>query len=266
MLGYRAYMWLRRLAEQHDMLYVAYIHALAPFRPRLRRRLVTKNSDLVLEGFPRSANTYFFWYFDTAQRREWKVAHHLHSPYQIRAAVKHRIPCVFLIRNPLDCVASAVLRDARLSVGAALRSYLTLYSTAVEHANHLLLVPQKMAIKNPHEVIGAINARYGCAFDILPKERLGEVYERINARHLSDWKLSEPDPARLALPSAQKEAAKEPIAEQIRTQQASLLKQCQEKFELLEALAWQAQPNWKLSEEGQPASAATSAPAASGFG
>jgi hypothetical protein len=236
--GYRAYARFRLFVEQHDVPYRLLVHSLARWRPKQKRNLATKDTEIVLEGFPRSANTYMYWFFVTAQQREVKVGHHLHSSYQIRTAVRYGIPCVFLIRDPLDCVASAILRDARMDAGTLLRAYRTLYSAAVHYADDMLIVPQKAAVEDPNLVIKAINERFGRAFDTLPQERLNEVYERINARHLSDWKLSEPDPTRLALPSAQKEAAKEPIAEAIRKQHAALLEECQTRFESLRRLAW----------------------------
>src|SRR2546428_11249384 len=55
-------------------------------------RVVTRDSELVIEGFPRSSNTFSIVAFETAQARPVKVKHHLHTAAQIIQAVRWGIP------------------------------------------------------------------------------------------------------------------------------------------------------------------------------
>jgi hypothetical protein len=236
-LGYRAYARLRHLFEQVGPLYRLLEGASSMARPGRNRKIAGPQTDIVIEGFPRSANTFFYWYFDTAQAVPVNVAHHLHSPYQLRTAARYRLPCVFLTRNPLDCAASAILRDPRLSASDLLQAYQALYSTAAKHAHDILIVPQKLAIEDPNFVIGAVNAKYGRDFNTLPEERLPEVYERINKRHLEVWQLAEADPMKLGLPSAEKDAAKQSIVSRVKAKYPAQLERCQHLFVALEELA-----------------------------
>jgi hypothetical protein len=223
-------MQLRLLLERTDAFYPLFIRAASLVRPGWKDLIASRHTDIVIEGFPRSANTFFYHYFATAQRLPMKIAHHLHSPYQIRAAARYQLPCVFLIRNPLDCITSAIVRDARLSPRVLLHWYQILYATAQRHVGAIVVVPQKLAISDPNFVIGKVNARYARSFDRLPKGRLPQVVERIEQAHLKTWSLEKPDPAKLALPSPQKDAMKEAIGRRLRADHSRLLDECQGLF------------------------------------
>nr|MBA2566441.1 hypothetical protein [Thermoleophilaceae bacterium] len=60
------------------------------------RRVVRPSTRVVIEGFPRSANSYTFLAF-----RGWnpgvRIGHHLHTPLQVTLAVRLGVPCAVLI-------------------------------------------------------------------------------------------------------------------------------------------------------------------------
>lgn len=236
-LPYNAYARLRLSLEQYDRPYRLLIEVVSLFRPMQRQLLANAETDIVIEGFPRSANTFFCSYFNAAQVNPRKVAHHLHSSYQLRAASRFGLPCVFLIREPVDCFASALLRDGRVSADLLLNAYVALYRTAVRLKSGLLVVPHKLAVKDPNGVINAINQKFGCAFEELPPEQIGRVYDRIQKRHLAVWNLNEPDPLRIGLPSSQKDAAKRPFAERVQARYPDFIRECEALFRELQASA-----------------------------
>lgn len=69
-------------------------------------RAVEKDTEIVIEGFPRSANSFSIGAFEFAQRRPVRLASHLHAPAQIIRAVHLSIPTLVLIRKPVDAVIS----------------------------------------------------------------------------------------------------------------------------------------------------------------
>src|SRR5215211_6607259 len=77
-------------------------------------RIVTPDTQLVIEGFPRSGNSFARRAFVMAQsdtQIKHHIAHHLHVPAQVVRAARWQIPTLVLIRRPKDAVLSLVLRD-----------------------------------------------------------------------------------------------------------------------------------------------------------
>lgn len=76
--------------------------------PRLRPRRVSRSTDLVIEGFPRSANTYALVAFEHANGTAHRVSSHLHTPESVRRAVRLRLPVVLLVRDPAEVLVSTL--------------------------------------------------------------------------------------------------------------------------------------------------------------
>ncbi|MCL1469696.1 hypothetical protein [Argonema antarcticum] len=76
---------------------------------------VGKNTELVIEGFPRSANSFSIGAFQSAQTRPVALASHLHAPAQIIRAVHLSIPTLVLIRKPVDAVVSLRCLDLEIN-------------------------------------------------------------------------------------------------------------------------------------------------------
>lgn len=86
-------------------------------------RWVTPDTDLLIEGFPRSANTYFMRIIRAATMEQLRIASHLHRPEQISMAVHYGVPGVVIFREPLECVASLIVRNSDYAVSDSLRRY-----------------------------------------------------------------------------------------------------------------------------------------------
>ena len=72
-------------------------------------RAVTPDKLVVIEGFPRSGNSFARRAFIMAQDETFdvtRIAHHLHVPAQVIRAARWRIPTLVLIRRPKDAVLS----------------------------------------------------------------------------------------------------------------------------------------------------------------
>ena len=150
---------LRRLKRQTPMGY-----ALATRIQRTwRDRAVSEDSDIVIEGFPRSGNTYAAVAFAMSQTKPVRIAHHLHSPQQVLKAQALGIPCVVLIRDPVDTVASLVTMQPSLSYTGALREYRGFYERIPDSA---FIVRFGELTENFAVSIDRINRRYDTEFDV----------------------------------------------------------------------------------------------------
>lgn len=96
-----------RFFINYKINYSKLLFSLNALRPSVADKLVKTNTDICIEGFPRSGNSFFFKLFKKANP-EATIAHHIHSPIQLIRAVNLGIPAVALVRKPKDAIASAL--------------------------------------------------------------------------------------------------------------------------------------------------------------
>ncbi len=152
--------------------------------PRYRPRVVTKETEICIEGFPRCGNSFFVNVF-----REWnpgvRMAHHLHIPAQVVRAVQLGIPCIVLIRKPIDALASLLIIDERLSVGIAIRSYLDFYRRILPLRPFLVIADFQEVTTHPEKIIHRVNHKFRCSFASHPfTETLkAQIFEKLKEHH-----------------------------------------------------------------------------------
>lgn len=133
--------------------------------------IVTRDTDACIEGLPRSANTFGTMAF-TERNPGAKLAHHMHDPQQIRRAARIGVPCVVLIREPLDNLTSLIIagRDG-LSHGLALRVYIHYHRQVLKLRDRLALCTFDEVRDDPAVIARRLNARFGTRFDPTPTDQ-----------------------------------------------------------------------------------------------
>lgn len=136
---------------------------LATLRPsRYSNRALDRSTRLVIEGFPRSANTFAVAAFAVAQGQPLDALHiarHSHAPAQIAQAVRRKLPTILLVRQPVDAVVSLAQRE-HVSVGVALRSYIAFHTAVSPHAEHMVIALFEQVTRDFGSVIRRLNARF----------------------------------------------------------------------------------------------------------
>lgn len=145
-------------------------------------RAVSPETQLAIEGFPRSANTFAVAAFKQAQREKIRVAHNLHVPAQVIRAVRWRIPTLVLIREPRDAVVSLVMRDP-ISVDQALKYYISFYEAVAEYQGMFVLGLFEEVTDDFGTVIERINSKFGTEFSPFHsnEENVRKVFSRIES-------------------------------------------------------------------------------------
>ncbi len=151
--------WLQIHAGKHP----AAFYGLYRIARKDQARVVTPETQLVMEGFPRSANSFARVAFNRAQKERVRIANGLHVPAQVIRAARWRIPTLVLIRNPKDAVLSFAIRDP-ISIDQALRYYLSFYETVEEYRDAYVLGPFEEVTGDFGQVIRRINDRFGTTF------------------------------------------------------------------------------------------------------
>lgn len=144
-------------------------------------QLVNKDTQLVIEGFPRSANTFAVFALQYAQPFPLKIAYHFHAPAQIFRAINLGIPTLVLIRNPRDSVASFVARWSEVSESQALEFYISFYKSISQYKPSYVIGDFAEITQNFSNIIKKINNRFETSFVLFSdsQEDRNKVLEKI---------------------------------------------------------------------------------------
>jgi hypothetical protein len=167
-LRYRAKQFIGR----HPCLYQAVFHN----RSGYEDLLVNDDTDICIEGFPRSANSFAVAAFRHAQDEPVGIAHHNHVPAPVLTAVQKGLPTVVLIRDPVEAVISS--RGLQLQIGAVedkpmpmhvtfkmhLQGWLSFYRTVERVKDRGVIAPFEDVIDDFGSVIERVNQRVGTSF------------------------------------------------------------------------------------------------------
>ena len=140
-------------------------------RPALCRRLiksgeqVSEETEIVIEGFPRTGNTFAVIAFQSAQPGTVSIAHHVHAPGPVLDAVRMRKPAIVLIREPEETVLSFVIRLRGLTLGQGLRSYSRFYSPLLPLRARFVTARFDDLVGDFGGVIRRVNEMFGTAFE-----------------------------------------------------------------------------------------------------
>jgi len=165
-------------------------------RPRLyygARRLtgtydhlcVRPETEIVIEGYPRSANSTTVHGFLARQERPVRVAHHKHHAAQVLQAVRWGVPAVALIRPPRAAILSSLAlaeearrrhggpggRDSHVTFGDAAGAWLAFYRAILPLRDALVIAPFARVTADLAAVIDEVNARFATRFESAPEVR-----------------------------------------------------------------------------------------------
>ena len=128
----------------------------------LQPRIFNETTELVVEGYPRSGNTFAVAALHVATSGDLpSLAHHIHLPAQILGAVHTKTPALSLIRQPLDAMASTLIYDPRLGPWQVLRAYVHFYEPLMKHRDQFVTAKFETVISDYGVVIDALNDHYG---------------------------------------------------------------------------------------------------------
>jgi hypothetical protein len=141
----------------------------AVFTYRRPSLLAQGHSTLVIEGYPRSANTFALAAFVLANQSNLYVGyhhigHHLHTAAAVKRAVRLGRPTIVLVRDPRDAASSYVIREAKVDVVAALREYVTFHRHVWPLRDAVVIAPFEVVTTDFGRVIDAVNARFDTSF------------------------------------------------------------------------------------------------------
>ena len=125
---------------------------------------VGRDTDVVIEGFPRSANTFAVIAFELAQSESIRVAHHLHVPSQVIAAAKWGIPTMVLVRDPEEAIFSLVQLRPHITLEQGLKDYVRFYRRILPYRERFVVARFEEVSTDFGALIRRLNAHFGTSF------------------------------------------------------------------------------------------------------
>ena len=183
-----------------------------------RGRISGKQLDLCIEGFPRSANSFFTHWFQLLNP-EVKVAHHAHDIECVRLAFDDVVPTVILIRKPLDAATSWAIMTNSEKPASCLDSWIKFYHwLSLQPTSKYILVYFSEAICPTAKTISKINAAFDTKFkhsnedaDLLYKK----VRERISNHASRNWE-GEHQMRNIPMPDSERDEIKDIYREKLK--------------------------------------------------
>ena len=151
----------------------------------LGQAVVTRDTALVIEAYPRSGNTFAAQAFLSSQTVPVRLAHHFHAPAQVKRAVRYGVPALVILRNPKDAVLSFVVKEPVVSVPDAIRSWILFYEAIAGIEEGFLTARFEDVTTDFGAVIRRINDRFGRDFGVFrhTPEGVQQCFDEIDARY-----------------------------------------------------------------------------------
>ena len=146
---------------------------------------ITDYTDLVVEGFPRSGNTFTVSALQQAADHRIQISSHVHHPSQVKLAQIRGVPTVLIIRDPLDTLASYLTYGRHGHPATVIKEYCSYHRELLPYLDQLLLCEFTDNISDLSVTIARINERFSLEiplFDQSPKNK-AHVFNEISRFH-----------------------------------------------------------------------------------
>jgi hypothetical protein len=127
-------------------------------------RVIGPDTEMVIDGYTRSASTYAVYAFQLAQPAPVRLAHHLHAVAQLMEAARRRLPTLMVIREPRGAVLSQLVREPDVDLLDALYAYERFHVSLMPYRESFLVADFPEVTQDFGGVVRRLNARFGSSF------------------------------------------------------------------------------------------------------
>ena len=166
----------RAAIERLPSLYVRIAHHRTPERDGL-----DPTTDMVVEGYPRSGNSFLVSWIARANPSV-RIASHMHSAAHVRAALRRDVPVVVVVREPEAALASAAVYNPRLPLDLHIERYHRFHTAVIDVVDDVIISPFAVTTGQPARVVEALRARTGLELAAEPPGGVAEVMAEVDRR------------------------------------------------------------------------------------
>lgn len=231
--------FVRAWAWKHPMFYYLFQHCNGGV-VKHGKSLTIASTDIVIEGFPRCCNTFVHEAFTLGQASPLNIAHHFHAPPSVVRAVKAGKPVILLIRNPVDCVVSLVLRLPSILISDAIQSYIDFYEILLPYIDGVVVADFSDIQSDVGAIFKKVNAEFGVNYSCFEhtKENEKECFDRIDRRNAKYLGQERTNPLMVARPTLERSCLKADMVSKVNSDEyAQKMEKAQAVYELYVASA-----------------------------
>ena len=159
----RARLRLRTMATEHPWLYLPFARRKYPGPSPW---VLDRDTEVVIDGYTRSASTFAVYAFQIAQPRPVRVAHHLHAPAQLMRAAARGLPTIMVIKEPRGAVLSQVVREPGVDLLDALWAYSRFHESLADRRDAFAVADFEQVIHDFGSVVRRMNQKYGTSYGV----------------------------------------------------------------------------------------------------
>ncbi|WP_379547105.1 hypothetical protein ACFCW2_13395 [Qipengyuania sp. DSG2-2] len=182
-------------------------------KPLKSLRVARPGDDAVIDGFPRSSNTFATHAFFLTQGDDVKLGNHVHSAGQFVLAQRYGVPAMLVLRDPVQATLSLSVFDKRYTPPVAYYWY-NLFHRKMLELEDFIVAPFPEVTSDFGRTIERMNERFGT--DFKPFHHSEESSDAVFARMAREREkradaLGElyRNPMRVAQPTADKDTQKQ---------------------------------------------------------
>ncbi len=196
---------------------------------------VSDDTQIVIEGFPRTGTSFAVAAFDLAQGGTVKIACHVHAPAQVIEGARRSLPNLVISREPEPTVISFVIRNPHISFGQALRGYLRFYERLRPYRDRFVVGGFDEVTNDFGAIVRRVNERFGTGFALFEhtQENVQRCFRAIDSDYRGRLAAGEPLERQVARPSEWRDRKKEEMRSSYRSGHARLRARAERIFRTL---------------------------------
>ncbi len=195
-------------------------------------RMVGRDTEIVIEGYPRSANSFSVFALRRAEgRRRIAIATHTHAPSQFMRAAEYGTPAVLLIRAPEDAARALIEKVPHFTLADALSAYALYYRALLPYRDAFVIGVFDRVTRDFGGLVARLNRRFGTGYRVIDRSE----HETIARAYLASERFAG---ARGRRPGYLRRGDRpRPVTEAALAAQAARLARCREIYETYVAFA-----------------------------
>lgn len=208
--------WRRRLGD--DPMWLPLVLRATPTGTARRLR---DDTQLVIEGFPRSGNTFAVFAVRLGEQRAGRqvsISSHVHTPSAIKAAARARFPTLVVVRPPLDTLVSLLIAAPHVRPTEAVDEWIHHHREVWPYRDRFEVATFDDVVHRTDVVVGRINTRFGTSLapiDPSP-QTTAAIFDAIDAHHHAlygdrEHLLPRPSPGRVEVARLQRREVEQEI-------------------------------------------------------
>jgi hypothetical protein len=129
-------------------------------------RALNSRTQIVIDAYPRSANSFATVAFQCCQTKPTFVAHHYHAAATIIYGAQHSIPSLTFVRHPDDACLSNALFQRTKQLRRVFQEYVNFYKPILPYRSKIVVAKFETVVKNYGVVIATVNDVYKTDFTL----------------------------------------------------------------------------------------------------